>query len=528
MKLPVGIQSFKKIRTDNFLYVDKKENVYQLAHNNVPYFLSRPRRFGKSLLLSTLKAYWEGRKDLFEGLKITELEKDDPEAWQEYPVFYFDFNGVDYQIKGNLEKKLGSLLSDWEEQFKVEKNVSEEEGSGETLPGDRFRRVLVEAYNQTGKSSVVLVDEYDKPLLDVIDDPELHEHNRNVFKGFFSVLKSCDEYLRFVLITGVLKFHKVSIFSDLNQLRDISLSKEYAGICGISEEELKQYFRDDIEKLSQAQGITDDKAIEKLKRTYDGYHFHPVGEAVYNPYSLLNCFADGEFRSYWFSTGTPSFLMKKLRETRFDPRRFTAGDIYASESVLSDYTGDSLDAVPLLYQTGYLTIIDYDQESGEYTLGFPNDEVKYGFTESLIHEYISDYGPGRGTDIFTLRRYVDKGDTDGIRRVLTALFAGITYTRDDDPFEHYFQSVIYVVFTLLGKFVQTEMHTFSGRIDCKVETGDYIYLFEFKRDDTVEAALAQIDSKEYALPFVADDRKLIKIGVSFDSESRQLVGWQVA
>lgn len=517
-KLPIGIQSFEKMIDDNFIYVDKTDYIYQLVHNNVPYFLSRPRRFGKSLLLSAIKAYWEGKKELFNGLKISELECKNPNAWTPYPVFYFDFNGDNYSGTP-IESILDSILSDWEDVYGSQYK--------ERTLGDRFQKLLKLAMESTGQRCVVLIDEYDKPLLDVIDDPTVQSHVKSVFKGFFSRLKKADEYIQFIFITGVSKFHKVSIFSDLNQLRDISLSEEYSGICGISASELEAYFSEEIEKMAKKRELSIAECREALKNQYDGYRFHPDGEGVYNPFSLLNSLCDKELNSYWFETGTPSFLVKKLKDSAFDLRKLTDRTLYASEQMLKDYTGDGMDPVPLLYQTGYLTIADYDRDGQEYTLAFPNKEVEYGFIESLIPAYVSDYRAGSGMDIFTLRRYVEKGELDNIRDVLTALFANIDYTLDSDPFEHYFQAVIYLVFTLLGKFALCEMHTFSGRVDCKVETKNYIYLFEFKRDDTADEALKQICEKEYALPFVADSRVLFKIGVSFDSATRKLVGWKV-
>lgn len=518
-KLPIGIQGFVKLRTDNFFYVDKTEYIYNLAHNNVPYFLSRPRRFGKSLLLSAMNAYWEGKKELFAGLRIEELEADNPDAWKSYPVFYFDFNGTNYSEKGGLEDSLSSQLKRFEKQYGY---VGEELSLSE-----RFQSLLINAYEKTGLRCVVLVDEYDKPLLDAVEDSKIQEHNKGVIKGFFSTLKSFDEYIHFIFITGVTKFHKVSIFSDLNQLRDISVSKEYSGICGITDDELNAIFKNEIAALAEEQNLSYEECMEQLKKTYDGYRFHPNGKSVYNPFSILNAFSSLDFGSYWFETGTPTFLIKRVRESGFDVRKFTDQTIYANEASLKDYTGDSLDLVPLLYQTGYLTITDFDRQRRRYTLGFPNEEVTYGFLECLMPSYVPKATAGNGLDIFTLDDYIEKGYLDGVRDVLTSLFANITYTTSDDPFEHYFQSVIYIVFTLLGKFALCEMHTYSGRIDCKVETRDYIYLFEFKRDDTAEAALDQIESNDYALAFVADSRTLYKIGVSFDSETRKLVGWKV-
>lgn len=517
-KLPVGIQDFEGLREDGYIYVDKTEYIYRLVHEGKPYFLSRPRRFGKSLLLSTIKAYWEGRKDLFSGLAIEKMEESNPDAWKSYPVFYFDFNGEDYE-EATIEEVLDQHLSEWEE-------IYGDQYRDRTL-GYRFEKLLEKAYQKTGLRAVVLVDEYDKPLLEAIENEELEQHTKKVFKGFFSRLKKADKFIRFIFITGVSKFHKVSIFSDLNQLNDISLDEDYACLCGITEKELTAYFSEEIRTVAERRGITAEECHDTLKRQYDGYHFYPGAEGVYNPYSVLKSLFSKDFGSYWFETGTPSFLVKKLRESEFDVRKFTDRTLYASDGMLKDYTGDSLDPLPLLYQTGYLTIADFDRVGREYTLTFPNEEVKYGFVECLIPEYISDCGAGSGKDIFTLRRYVEQGNLEQIKNVLTALFANINYTLESDPFEHYFQAVIYLVFTLLNKFVMCEMHTYTGRIDCKVETGDYVYLFEFKRDDTAEAALQQIEDKDYALPFAADSRTVFKIGVAFDSASRKLVDWKV-
>ncbi|MCR5341875.1 MAG: ATP-binding protein [Butyrivibrio sp.] len=518
-KLPVGIQGFVKLRTDNFLYVDKTECIYRLVHNNVPYFLSRPRRFGKSLLLSTMKAYWEGKKELFQGLAIEKLELGNAEAWKKYPVFYFDFNGTNYSENGALEQKLSFILQGLEEEYHVEKE--------DNSLDERFVNLLKIANESTGLRCVILVDEYDKPLLDVIDNKDIQEHNKRVFKGFFSNLKSCDEYIQFIFITGVSKFHKVSIFSDLNQLRDISLDEDFATLCGLTEKEIRDNFQPEIKALADRQEMSEVECLENLKKNYDGYHFHQGGEGVYNPYSVLSALFSKDFGAYWFETGTPTFLIKNVKESSFDLRKFTNRTIYTNEAVLKGYTGDILDLVPLLYQTGYLTIADFDRTDREYTLTFPNDEVKYGFMQSLMPEYVGNCGSGSGLDIFTLRRYVKDGDLDNIRNVLTGLFANITYTPESDPFEHYFQAVIYLVFTLLGQYAACEMHTFTGRIDCVLEAANYIYIFEFKRDDTADAALKQIEDNRYALPFTADPRKLFKIGVAFDSEKRMLSEWKV-
>lgn len=517
-KLPIGVQTFEGLRRDNYLYVDKTQYIYKLVHSSKQYFLSRPRRFGKSLFLSALRAYWEGKKELFEGLDIVSLEEDNPEAWQAYPVFYFDFNGKNYQVAEALDNVLDMHLRKWEAIY----------GGDTARPlEERFKSLLVKASEQTGKRCVVLVDEYDKSLLETIQNPALAEHNKAVFKGFFSTLKSYDEYLQFVFITGVTKFSKVSIFSDLNQLNDISLSREFSSVCGILEEELQENFEPEIQALAKEQEQTVEECLAKLRQTYDGYRFHPKGERVYNPFSLLKALYDREYNSYWFATGTPTFLVQRLHDIQFDIRRIRDKTLYADEATLSDYRADNPDPVPLLYQTGYLTIADYDARGRVYTLAFPNEEVEYGFLRNLLPVYTPGYNVSFGTDVFTLRRYVEQGNTDGVRDILTALFASIPYTDSDKaPFEHYFQSVIFILFTLLGQMVKCEVHSTKGRADCIVETRDYVYIFEFKLDKSSEEALAQIEEKQYALPYKADSRQLYKIGVSFDSASRSLAEWK--
>lgn len=519
-KFPIGIQGFEGLRRDQYLYVDKTMFIYRLAHTGKEYFLSRPRRFGKSLLLSAMRAYWEGKKDLFEGLALSEYEEKSEAPWQPHPVFYFDFNGQNYQIQGALETALDIHLRRWEKEWNLD-------GQGKSL-GERFQDLLIEANSQTGQRTVVLVDEYDKPLLNVLENRALENHNKAVFEGFFSSLKGFDEYIRFVFITGVTKFEKVSIFSDLNQLEDISQDEDYAAICGITEQELTSCFRPQIERMAAERGMTPDDCIDRLRRTYDGYRFSTdPGIRIYNPYDLLTALKKRKFGDYWFETGTPTFLVRKLKELHFDIRQFTNKSIYATERTLTDFRADQDDPVPLLYQTGYLTITDYDPDGEYYTLGIPNEEVKYAFMESLMPEYVEGTGAGSGKDILTLRKYIENGNLEGIRNVLTALFASIPYTTNDAPFEHYFQTVLYLVFTLLDQYTHCELHTAQGRIDCTVETDRFIYLFEFKRDASAEEALRQIHDKNYSAPFTADNRKLFKIGVNFDSKKRALDDWKV-
>ena len=521
-KLPTGIQDFEKLREKDFVYVDKTSYIYTLAHSETPYFLSRPRRFGKSLLLSTFQAYWEGKKELFAGLAIEDLEKDNPDAWQPYPVFYFDFNRDGYEKESSLENLLDTHLREWEKVYGYE-DIS-------SSLAVRFQDLLARAYAQTGRRCVVLVDEYDKPLLDSLSSAPQVEHNKNVFKSFFGTLKSYDRYLQFVLITGVTKFSKVSIFSDINQLEDISLDDDYAGICGITREELLGNFGPELERMADARSLSTESCLDQLQKKYDGYHFSSGGPGVYNPYSLLNALKKRKFGSYWFETGTPTFLLKRMHQLHFDVKQLTDASLQTTEKRLSDYRAENPDPIPLLYQTGYLTIIkNADDPDGVYTLGFPNEEVSYGFLDGLLPEYTADCGSGSGKDILTLRRHFENGDLESIHNVLTALFASIPYAASGEaPFEHYFQTVLFLVFTLLGQYVHCELHTFTGRIDCTVETRNYIYLFEFKRDRPAAEALAQIEDAQYALPYAADPRKLFKIGVSFDSGSRMLAEWEVS
>ncbi len=517
-KLPIGIQDFEDIRKGQYIYVDKTEYIYNLVHMGKPYFLSRPRRFGKSLFLSTLRCYFEGKKELFKGLKIEELEKDSADAWQKYPVFYFDFNKKNFKTVTALEEVLIAHLSEWE-------TVYGDEYSDRPIE-ERFQKLLVKAVETTGRNAVVLVDEYDKPLLEVGDNERL-EHNKAVFKGFFSTLKSYDRYLKFVFLTGVTKFSKVSVFSDLNQLRDISLLPEYSGICGITEDEMISTFAPEIEAFAVSEEIGKEECLLELKKMYDGYHFSYDSVGVYNPFSVLNALQDKHFNMYWFSTGTPTFLIEKLKTSGFDAKKITSGDLYASENVLTDYRYDNPNPIPLFYQTGYLTITGYDKKYRSYQLNYPNDEVKYGFLESLAPMFLNDEKELDPLDIRSFGRDIDSGNTDGLRDRFKALFARIPYPSDEKLIEYNFQNVIYIVFMLLGQYTKAEVHLSKGRADCIVEADDYVYIFEFKRDKSAEEALKQIEDMGYARSYAADKRQLIKIGVNFDSEERTVNGWVV-
>ena len=517
-KLPIGIQDFESIRNDNYEYVDKTEYIYRLVNSGKPYFLSRPRRFGKSLFLSSLRAYFEGKKELFTGLKIMELEGDGENAWQKYPVFYFDFNKKNFRTDTALEEVLAAHLTDWEAVYGKEHEDRPLE--------ERFQRVLVRAVEQTGKNAVVLVDEYDKSLLE--SDPERLEHNKTVFKGFFSTLKSYDHYLRFVFLTGVTRFSKVSVFSDLNQLNDISLDREYSGICGITQSELTDNFEPEIKQLAQAEGMDHEICLAELKKMYDGYHFSYDTEGVYNPFSLLNALSKKKFGLYWFSTGTPTFLIEKLKSSGFDAKQFTGEEFYEEEATLTDYRVENKNPVPLFYQTGYLTIKGFDREFRSFSLTYPNEEVKYGFLKSLAPYYLCAEDEANPLDIRSFVLDIRKGNTDSLRDRFTALFARLPYPDDEKVIEQNFQNVIYIVFMLLGQYTLTELHSSKGRADCIVETDDHIYIFEFKRDKSAAEALAQIEDTGYAKPYAADKRTLLKIGVNFNSKERSIDGWEVS
>ena len=391
--LPIGVQSFEVLREGNYTYVDKTEYLYDIVSNYRQVFLSRPRRFGKSLLLSTLRAYWEGKKDLFTGLAIEELMEQKGLVWKKHPVFYFDFNRDNYSDVNALDGILEAHVSKWEKEYDIAST------DDEVSLSVRFQNLLVAAHEYTGLRCVVLVDEYDKPLLDVIQEPDIEKRNKDIFKGFFSALKSYDEHLEFVFLTGVTKFSKVSIFSDLNQLKDISMSPEYAGLCGMTDAEVNKYFTDEIDAMASGLDIEHEACRQELGRYYDGSRFHQNGPSVYNPFSIFNAFSDKEFRSYWFSTGTPTFLVRLIRSKNFSIKQFTDDSFTATASDLSDYQADNPELVPLLYQTGYLTIRDYDKEGGFYTLAFPNDEVKYGLLESLLPEYSAGTEAGSGKSI---------------------------------------------------------------------------------------------------------------------------------
>ena len=520
--LPLGVQDFSILREGNYLYVDKTSLVYELTHTQRAVFLSRPRRFGKSLLLSAIKYYFLGRKDLFSGLAIEQLEEQGKDSWAEYPVMYFSLASGEFMEKDGLAKKLRTSLNDFEEKYELPHD--------EVTLAIRFAKALENANKKTGRKVVVLVDEYDNPLLkNMTVNPQQEEANRNLYKAFFATLKDCDEYLRFYMFTGVTKFSKVSIFSDLNQLTDISMADEYAEICGITKQEIEDNFDLYIQNLSKKVCLSRDAALSELKRMYDGYHFSGEGEGMYNPFSLLHCFNECKFGNYWFESGTPTFLINKLNASNFDIRQFT-DEVKVSESEIKDYRPENADPVPLFYQSGYLTIKSWNKRQNSYKLTFPNAEVKYGFLNSLAPSYLHVEDKPAPFNIDILDDAVEEGDTDGMRKWFTALFALLPYPAGADTeaiTEQNFQNVIFMALTMMGKYARTEVHSAKGRADCILETDDYVYVFEFKRDVSAAEALKQIEEQGYAAPYSADKRKLFKIGVNFSSTERNITEWEV-
>ena len=529
-KLPVGIQSFEKLRRDGYLYVDKTAFVRQLIQSSNPYFLSRPRRFGKSLFLSTLEAYFLGQKELFKGLYLEKAEEEQAEfeqraAWEAYPVLYLDFNTGNYTESDELGMNLNGHLCKWEKLYGVEPS--------EQNFALRFAGVITRACQQTGKQVVILVDEYDKPLLQTMGvNEELNEQYRNTLKAFYSVIKTCDQYIRFAFLTGVTKFSKISIFSDLNNLRDISMEEDYAGICGITQEELEANFQPEIQILATRQDLTYQQALAELKQWYDGYLFHPAGEGMYNPYSVLSALAKREIKSYWFSTGTPTFLVNYLKEAHYFIPDLD-GNVELNESGLETYRAVSENALPILFQSGYLTIIGYIKEARLYKLGFPNDEVRYGFLENLLPAYSSLPLGDTGKSVWQFVQDIREGKVDSFMERMRSIIAGIPYdnfTEENMKLrEQNYQTAVYLVFALMGQFVQTEVHCSTGRIDCVVYTVDSIYLFEFKLtgNGSAEDALNQIKEKEYAAKYQVNGKKIMLIGAGFDEKARTIKDWKV-
>ena len=513
MLYPIGIQNFEKLREGGYVYVDKTAHIYKLATSGTYYFLSRPRRFGKSLLISTMESYFSGKKELFKGLAMEQLEKD----WIEYPVLHLDLNSGRYMNPEDLDIVLDQHLNNWETLYGVVRRYDD--------CSARMNDVIDAAYRKTGRKVVILIDEYDKPIVNNLGNEPLTEYYRKTLQGFYSVLKAKDGQIRFGFLTGVSKIGKLSVFSSLNNLKDISMVKDYADICGLSEKELHDNFDDSVRELGEANDLTKEECYLRLEEMYDGYHFTHKAVGVYNPFSLLNAFSDREFKEYWFETGTPTLLVNVMKKTSFDVTKLS-DNVVVSVDDLSGMQDIVNRPVPLFFQTGYLTIKDYDTEFKEYTLGFPNDEVKNGFLK-FIYSYYVPVNPAEGnTTTSKLAKALRAGTPDVFMRTLEALFANTTYQIQGDS-EKNFQSAMYIIMELLGEYVQAERSTSNGRIDLLLQTKDYIYIVELKIDNTADAALQQIEDKGYAKPFVNDPRKLFKIGVSFSTANRRIEDWKV-
>ena len=518
MKYPIGIQSFEQIIEDGYAYIDKTDLVYKLTHEGKIYFLSRPRRFGKSLLVSTLKNYFLGRKELFKGLKIDSLEKE----WKVYPVFHVDFNGSNFTKQGILENRIASYVSDWEKQYSLDA------GDIETDLGNRFMKVLKAAHEQSGRRAVVLIDEYDKPILDVLDvDKHLEEEHRNILKAFYSVFKGADEHLQFVFLTGVTKFSQVSVFSGFNQPKDISMHNKYEALCGITQEELDATFREPVESMAEAYHCSYDEMRDRLKAQYDGYHFSDRLTDVYNPFSLLNAFDAQRISDYWFKSGTPTYLIRLLSHTDEQMDDIT-GKFYAPKEFI-DYKADVEQPLPMIYQSGYLTIKAFDMDFNLFLLDYPNKEVKEGFLTMVASKYF-DNGDKINPWVREATIFLRKGEVDNFRTGLTSFLASIPYTmrrkENERERERYFHYTFYLLLRLLSVYtVYTEKVQSQGRVDCVVETPQYVYIFEFKLDGTAEEALQQIEEKGYACEYAADSRKVYKVGASFSSETGTIGDW---
>ena len=529
-KLPLGVQSFKDLREKGFLYVDKTAYLFRLANSSKVYFLSRPRRFGKSLFLSTLAAYFRGQKELFKDLYLEKAEEEQAAQenrtpWQAYPVLYLDFNTENYNNEKSMHTILHTHLVQWEKQYEAD--------TSEQTFSSRFKGIIRRAYQQTGKQVVILVDEYDKPLLQTMGvNEELNEHYRNTLKAFYSVIKTCDEYIRFAFLTGVTKFSKISIFSDLNNLKDISLHESYAGICGITQKELETNFQPEIQALAEKQKLDYPQALAALKQWYDGYLFHPAGVGMYNPYSILNAFDDKELKSYWFGTGTPTFLVNFLKEAHYYIPNLD-GNVELDEEGLQTYRAVAQDALPILFQAGYLTIKTYIPEARMYRLGFPNNEVRYGFLKNLLPAYSGLPFVETGKLVWNFVEDIRGGNVEGVMERLKAIISGIaydTFTEENLKLrEQNYQTAVYLVFTLMGQFIQTEVHCSTGRADCVVVTADSVYIFEFKLsgNGSAKEALNQIKENGYAEQYKVDGKKIVLIGSSFDEETRTIKEWQV-
>ncbi|MDE5712881.1 MAG: ATP-binding protein [Muribaculaceae bacterium] len=512
-RYPIGVQNFEEIRKGGYVYVDKTGFIYELIRRTKYYFLGRPRRFGKSLLLSTIKAFFQGKRDLFEGLDISTYHDLD---WDSYPVIHLDLNAESYIDSSSLDARIDLLLKEYEKQYNVVETAS-------TLAG-RFYTLIKSAHKFTGKQVVVLIDEYDKPILDTIHDDSISGLHRDKLRGFYSVLKSTDEHLKFCLLTGVTKFAHLNIFSGLNNLLDISLDDRYASICGITEKELAENFKVSIGQLAQVKGITCKETFQILKENYDGYRFSENCADIYNPHSILCCFDKKKIEPFWFHTGTPTFLINLMQNRRYELSKVDGTECEGSRMYGVDAAAN--DPIPVLYQSGYLSIKGYDPEYNIYTLGYPNREVKDGFISSLVPHYT---GLDKDSTQFSIRHFIKEiksGNAEAFMIRIQTLFTAIPYEMQMEK-EINFQNTLYLLFTLIGLHVNVEYHTSKGRIDVLIKTNSFIYIIEIKVNSNPDIAIAQIEDIQYSMPFSIDKREIIKIGANFSTESRTLENWKV-
>lgn len=509
MKLPIGIQDFESLRMDGYVYVDKTELMYRLISQGRYYFLSRPRRFGKSLLLSTLKAFFLGKRELFHGLAIEQKEEWD---WAVHPVLFLDLNTEKYDSKEVLSDRLNLFLSRYEQTYG--------RNEAERSLGARFEGVIQRACEQTGQRVVILVDEYDKPMLQAIGNKELQYEYCATLKGFYGALKSMDGCIKFAMLTGVTKFGKVSVFSDLNNLMDISLDYEYHDICGITGQELLTVFTERIDMLALRNRLSREECIARLRKMYDGYHFEETAPGVYNPFSVLNTFSKNKFGSYWFGTGTPTYLVLLLRRHYYDLNVMASAKV--TEDVLNSIDAESKNPIPVIYQSGYLTIKGYNTEFKKYILGFPNEEVEEGFVKYLAPYYLNNVDKRTAFNIEEFTSDVRNGKPGQFLDRLKTLFASAPYDSTTGDKENHFQNMMWVVFKMMGFYAHAEYHTSDGRIDLLIETPLYRYVMEFKLDGTAEEALEQIKSKDYPLQFKLDEKKTFLMGVNFSRDSRTI------
>ena len=512
-KYPLGIQTFEKVRVENRLYLDKTEYVYRMTHGTSSYvFLSRPRRFGKSLLVSTLKSYFEGKKELFKGLAIEKLETE----WEEYPVLHFSLAGGKHMEKDTLERYLDQRLMEQEEKFGV-KNIAAD-------PNDRLAHLIRYVYQKTGKQVVVLIDEYDAPLLDVVHEDEHLVELRQVMRNFYSPLKDADPYLRFVFLTGITKFSQASIFSELNNINNISMLPEYGGLCGITKEELETQMQEDVAYLGKRLGKTYEETMEALRKNYDGYHFAWPSPDVFNPFSLLSALTNGRIRPYWFSTGTPTYLLEMIRKFNVLPNKI--GEMCASESDFDAPTEGMVTLTPLLYQSGYLTIKAYDADFDVYTLDLPNQEIRTGLFENLLPNYLG-FGQSGNVTVAFLAKALCNDDMDGALRLLQDFLSTVPYCNVKN-YEGHYQQMLYVIFTLLTQYrIDVEVHTPHGRIDMVLMTQKRIYIVELKLNRDAQTAMRQIDLKDYRKRFSLSNLPVTKVGVNFDSEKGNIADWMI-